>query len=165
MTYVLRCVVAIILVRHEKQIRIVLMGHTLVVHGARQRQDSFFLGLKLYTIFMCSLTVTHSLMCRTQELMDIGFWDNCRFFRVVPGFVVQFGINGNPDVQQKWRTANMADDTVKASNERGTVVFATAGPNSRTTQLFINTREQGNAFLDNQGFSPIGQVIEGKQGI
>jgi peptidyl-prolyl cis-trans isomerase A (cyclophilin A) len=99
---------------------------------------------------------------RSQELTDIGFWDDCRFFRVLPGFVVQFGINGNPDIQKKWRTANMADDAVKVSNDRGTVVFATAGPNSRTTQLFINTREQGNAFLDGQGFSPIGRVIEGK---
>ena len=105
--------------------------------------------------------VIHSLSS-SQELTDIGFWDDCRFFRVLPGFVVQFGINGNPDVQKKWRTANMADDAVKVSNDRGTVVFATAGPNSRTTQLFINTREQGNAFLDGQGFSPIGRVIEGK---
>jgi cyclophilin family peptidyl-prolyl cis-trans isomerase len=96
-----------------------------------------------------------------QELTDLGFWDDCRFFRVLPGFVVQFGINGNPDIQSKWRSANMPDDPVRTSNERGTVVFATAGPNSRTTQLFINTREQGNAFLDNQGFSPIGRVIEG----
>lgn len=78
---------------------------------------------------------------------------------MLPGFVVQFGINGTPDVQKKWRGANMPDDPVRVSNDRGTVVFATAGPNSRTTQLFINTRS--NAFLDKQGFSPIGRVIEG----
>jgi peptidyl-prolyl cis-trans isomerase A (cyclophilin A) len=94
-------------------------------------------------------------------LTDLGFWNDCRFFRVLPGFVVQFGINGNPDVQSKWRSANIPDDPVRSSNERGTVVFATAGQNSRTTQLFINTRDQGNTFLDGQGFSPIGRVIEG----
>lgn len=79
----------------------------------------------------------------------------------MPGFVAQFGINGDPNVQKKWRGSSIADDPVKATNERGTVVFATAGPNTRTTQLFINTREQGNGFLDGQGFSPIGRVIEG----
>jgi peptidyl-prolyl cis-trans isomerase A (cyclophilin A) len=94
-------------------------------------------------------------------LTDVGFWDECRFFRVLPGFVVQFGIHGNPDVQTKWRSAALPDDPVKVTNARGTVVFATAGPNSRTTQLFVNTRAQGNAFLDAQGFSPIGRVIEG----
>lgn len=74
---------------------------------------------------------------------------------------MQFGINGNPDVQKTWRSQNMQDDPVRVSNERGTVVFATAGANTRTTQLFINTREEGNGFLDKQGFSPIGRVIEG----
>ena len=64
-------------------------------------------------------------------------------------------------MQSKWRSASIPDDQVRSTNSRGTVVFATAGPNSRTTQLFINTRDQGNAFLDNQGFSPIGRVIEG----
>ena len=92
----------------------------------------------------------------------MGFWDDCRFFRVLPEFVVQFGINGNPNVQSKWRSANIPDDPVRTSNDRGTVVFATAGVNSRTTQLFINTRSQGNAFLDKQGFSPIGRVVEGE---
>ena len=64
-------------------------------------------------------------------------------------------------MQAKWRGQALKDDPVKVTNARGTVVFATAGPNSRTTQIFINTRPQGNAFLDNQGFSPIGRVIEG----
>jgi len=96
-----------------------------------------------------------------QELTEIGFWDDCRIFRVLPGFVAQFGINGSPKVQTEWRGKNLQDDQVKVSNERGTVVFATAGPNSRTTQIFINTREQGNAFLDKQGFAPIGRVVEG----
>jgi peptidyl-prolyl cis-trans isomerase A (cyclophilin A) len=76
---------------------------------------------------------------------------------------VQFGINGDPVVQSRWRSANLQDDPVRASNDRGTVVFATAGPNSRTTQIFINTRDQGNGFLDKQGFAPIGRVIEGME--
>ena len=96
-----------------------------------------------------------------QKLTEIGFWKECRIFRVLPGFVVQFGINGNPSVQGQWRGANLSDDPVRQTNARGTVVFATAGPNSRTTQIFINTRDQGNAFLDGQGFAPIGKVIEG----
>jgi peptidyl-prolyl cis-trans isomerase A (cyclophilin A) len=75
--------------------------------------------------------------------------------------VAQFGIHGNPNVQSLWRSSSLPDDPIKVSNTRGTVVFATAGPNTRTTQIFVNTREQGNTFLDKQGFSPFGQVIEG----
>jgi peptidyl-prolyl cis-trans isomerase A (cyclophilin A) len=79
----------------------------------------------------------------------------------LPGFIAQFGINGEPSVMSKWRSNSIPDDPVKVSNSRGTVVFATAGANTRTTQIFINTREQGNAFLDKQGFSPFGLVVEG----
>lgn len=100
-------------------------------------------------------------VARFEELTEQSFWNECRIFRVLPGFVAQFGIHGNPRIQSQWRSAHIPDDPVKVSNKRGTVVFATAGPNTRTSQIFINTRDQGNAFLDKQNFSPIGEVTEG----
>lgn len=95
---------------------------------------------------------------RFEKLTEIGFWDECRIFRVLPGFITQFGINGDPTKQALWRSS-IRDDKVAVTNKRGTVTFATAGPNTRTTQIFINTGN--NTFLDRQGFSPIGEVIEG----
>merc|ERR1712070_676339 len=96
---------------------------------------------------------------RFYSLIKSGFYDNCRVFRAVKGFVAQFGINGSPSVQQKWRgsAADIKDDAVTKSNTRGMVVFATAGPNTRTTQVFINLND--NSFLDNHGFAPFGRVI------
>ena len=88
-----------------------------------------------------------------------GFYDECRFFRVVPDFVVQFGINGDPKVQKKWRDSPIKDDPVTASNVRGSVCYATAGANTRTTQLFINLGD--NSRLDKMGFAPFGKVTEG----
>jgi peptidyl-prolyl cis-trans isomerase A (cyclophilin A) len=96
---------------------------------------------------------------RFYNLVKSGFFDGVKFFRVVPGFVVQFGIHGDPQVAMKWRTANIQDDAVKSSNTRGSITFATAGPNTRTTQLFINLGN--NAGLDGKGFSPFGKVTDG----
>lgn len=98
---------------------------------------------------------------RFYNLVRSGYFKDLAFFRVVPGFMCQFGIHGDPAVSAKWREANIADDTVKGSNTRGTITFATAGPNTRTTQLFINFGN--NVNLDGQGFSQFGKVIEGME--
>ena len=96
---------------------------------------------------------------RFYELVKGRFYDGARFFRVLPGFVVQFGINGDPSISQLWRQLRISDDAVKQSNERGTISFATSGPNSRTTQVFINLAD--NARLDGMGFAAFGKVTEG----
>lgn len=96
---------------------------------------------------------------RFYNLVKNGFYNDARFFRVISDFMVQFGINGNPKVSQVWQDANIPDDQPKQSNTRGMVTFATAGPNTRTTQVFINFGN--NASLDDQGFSPFGQVTSG----
>lgn len=95
-----------------------------------------------------------------HQLVKSGFYNDCGFFRVLPGFMVQFGINGDPKVQAKRGEATIKDDPVVESNKRGYVTYAKTGrPNSRSTQLFINFGD--NARLDNQGFSPFGKVVEG----
>jgi len=97
---------------------------------------------------------------RFYELVKGGFYDDARFFRIVPGFVVQWGLNKDPKVSAEWREKPIQDDPVRESNRLGYVTFAkTNQPNSRTTQIFINF--VNNANLDAMGFAPLGKVTEG----
>lgn len=97
---------------------------------------------------------------RFYNLVKAGYYDDTRFFRVIPGFMAQFGISGNPQVNQVWRDASIADEPVKKGNTRGRVSFAKRGlPNTRTTQLFINYAN--NSRLDPIGFAALGEVVEG----
>lgn len=101
---------------------------------------------------------------RFYNLTKNGFFDGVRFFRVVPGFMAQFGMNGDPAVSKAWMDATIKDDPVTKSNDRGFITFAKTGaPNSRTTQVFINL--VSNAGLDRQGFAPFGKVIEGMESV
>jgi len=96
---------------------------------------------------------------RFYNLVKGGFYDNVRFFRVISGFMVQFGINGDPAIMANWRTAQIQDDPVTQSNTRGMLTFAMAGANTRTSQVFINFAD--NARLDQSGFAPFGKVLSG----
>jgi peptidyl-prolyl cis-trans isomerase A (cyclophilin A) len=97
---------------------------------------------------------------RFYNLAKAGYFDGDAFFRVVPGFIVQWGMHPNPAANKVWSAASIKDDPVKQSNKKTYVTFAaTPSPNSRSTQLFINFAD--NAGLDAQGFAPIGQVVEG----
>lgn len=111
---------------------------------------------------------------RVRTLLERHFYDQARFFRVLPKFVVQFGIAADPHVQKQWQHATLRDDdeepnenadpdknAVRIGNVRGTVTFAKTGKNSRTTQLFINTGN--NSYLDRQGFAPIGTIVAGME--
>ena len=98
---------------------------------------------------------------RFYNLVKAGFYNGDEFFRVVKGFVVQFGINGDPKVSSAWQNATIRDDPVKASNTVGTITYAAASqPNTRTTQVFINLANNA-ANLDGQGFAPFGKVTKG----
>lgn len=109
------------------------------------------------------LEVTRSLAPRGADrfyhLVQAGFYNNSRFYRVIAGRFVQFGIAGDPAVAQVWQHASFSDDPVRASNTPGTFAFAMTGPNARTTQIYINTGDQSR--LDKMGFAPFGKVVAG----
>jgi peptidyl-prolyl cis-trans isomerase A (cyclophilin A) len=96
---------------------------------------------------------------RFYNLVRAGFYTDAAFFRTIKGFMAQFGIPARPEVNRVWDHMNLKDDPVLQSNKRGFVTFATGGPNTRTTQIFIGMRDNG--YLDADGFSPFGEVIEG----
>ena len=99
------------------------------------------------------------------ELTKMGFYNNVGFFRAVKGFIIQWGINGDPKVNHDWSEITIKDDPPKVSNKIGTVTFAKTGePNTRSTQLFINLGDNSGS-LDSQGFTPFGEVIQGLETI
>jgi cyclophilin family peptidyl-prolyl cis-trans isomerase len=141
---------------------------TNVEEGKAQQEDED--GGRLYTLELASLNggTTGKVVIKTKpswapigvgrfhELMEESFYDQGKFFRVVDEFIIQFGINADPS---KPKPSKIKDDPVVQTNSRGTVTYAMAGKNSRTGQLFINTKQDGNAFLDNQGFAPFGEIV------
>ena len=98
---------------------------------------------------------------RFYNLVRAGFFDDSRFFRVRSGFIVQFGIPGDPAVATAWKDEAIPDDPVRQSNTRGSIAYAMTGPDTRTTQLYINLSD--NSRLDKDGFAPLGKVIEGME--
>lgn len=98
---------------------------------------------------------------RFYNLVKAGYFTDLAFFRVISGFMVQFGIHGDPAVSAKWRAASIADDPPAQSNLKGYITYAMAGPNTRTTQLFINYAD--NSRLDSMGFAPFGKVTRGME--
>jgi len=99
---------------------------------------------------------------RFYNLVKNGFYDNARFFRVLSGFMAQFGLNADPDIQRAWTLAGLPDEPTKQSNLRGFASFAReSSPNSRYTMVFINYKD--NSYLDSEGFPPFGQVVAGME--
>ena len=98
---------------------------------------------------------------RFFQLVTAGFYDDSRFYRVRAGYITQFGLPGDPAVAPLWVDREIPDDPVVQTNVRGTVAFAMTGPDTRTTQIYINMVD--NTHLDAQGFSPFGRVVEGME--
>jgi peptidyl-prolyl cis-trans isomerase A (cyclophilin A) len=97
---------------------------------------------------------------RFYALVKNGYYDGVKFFRVVPGFVVQWGIHGDPAIASRWLQSKIKDEPVKESNHRGYVTYAKGGPNTRSVQVFINLQDNSQS-LDSQWFAPFGKVVEG----
>lgn len=129
---------------------------------ARQAPDSFRVAFETnegrFVIQAVRAWAPHG-VDRFYFLASHRYYDGVRFFRVLPNFVAQFGIHGDPQVNAVWKDRNTPDDPVRQSNQIGFVSYAMGGPNSRTTQLFINKRD--NRRLDSLGFAPIGRVVDG----
>jgi len=100
---------------------------------------------------------------RFYDLLNEKHFDGARFFRVLPNYIAQFGLSGNPAVDQVWRSRGIDDEPVKHTNAHGTLTFAKGGPNTRSTQLFFNLKD--NSPLDSLGFAPIGEVVTGLSSI
>jgi cyclophilin family peptidyl-prolyl cis-trans isomerase len=100
---------------------------------------------------------------RFHELVSIGYFSGVRFFRLVPNFVVQFGIHGDPAVNALWDTAAIPDDAIRSSNADGTIAFAASGENTRATQLFISTGNNARKLDGQRLFSPFGTVVGGME--
>ena len=100
---------------------------------------------------------------RFYNLVRNGYYDGVRFYRVIDGFMVQFGLHGDPAVNAAWEDRSIPDDPLNMGNWRGRITFATAGPDTRTTEVFINFID--NLRLDTQGFTPFGQVIRGMESV
>lgn len=98
---------------------------------------------------------------RFYTLVSSGYYDDVRFYRVVEDFMVEWGLHGDARVTTLWRRYGIADDTVRQSNLKGRLSFAAHGPNTRTVQVFANLRD--NPALDDQGFAPFGEVVEGME--
>jgi len=96
---------------------------------------------------------------RFLELVDSGYYDGARFHRVVPDFIVQWGLAGDPALTARWKNAYIEDDPVVSSNTRGRIAFAFTDPGTRATQVYINLID--NVRLDSAGFAPFGEVVEG----
>jgi len=139
------------------------------VHSVNLKKDTVYVEFEVQLTFESKGTFTLEVhpewaplgAKRFLELVDDteGFWKGLRFFRVISGFMAQFGIAGNPDIAAQWKEKTIPDDPVMESNKRGYVSFATSGENSRTTQMFINLVDNTN--LDGMGFSPFAVVVKG----